>query len=78
MSDSEGIMFRGVRLDAYTPSGAYTPDDMADFLKRFQLHEALKLIGQLSQEWFLRKKAATIRVGVSPLATTFWHTSRCG
>jgi len=46
----------------------YSPEDIEGFLKRFQLHEALKLIGQLSQEWFFGKTPATKVIGGTPVA----------
>ena len=68
MSENNEATFAGVKIGVYESTGTYSSENIEQFLKRFQLHEALKLIGQLSQEWFFRKKPATEVVNGIPVA----------
>ncbi|HEX7999368.1 MAG TPA: hypothetical protein VF528_13360 [Pyrinomonadaceae bacterium] len=60
----------GIGLGAYSPAGnkSYSPDDIEGFLKRFQLHEALKLLGELSHKWFFRQQGAYRRIQGIPIS----------
>jgi len=64
------ITFAGKRLGVYTPRGgkSYTSDDIGDFLKRFQLHETLRLIGGLSHDLFFGKKDSDRRIEGVPIS----------
>lgn len=68
MSGLTKITYKGVKLSGYTPTGTYSPEDIGDFLRRFQLHEGLKLIGQCSQEWIFGQKPATKIIKGIPVA----------
>jgi hypothetical protein len=53
MSNHEYTL-HGKSLGVYTPRGgkSYKSADIGDFLKRFELHETLRLIGGLSHQLF--------------------------
>src|ERR1051325_11288908 len=54
----------------YTPKDgkSYSPADIADFLNKFQLHEALRIIGATSHDWFLTKEQTDVEVGGVPIS----------
>lgn len=43
----------GKNLIAYTPKGGkkYSPEDIGKYLKKFQLNEALRLVGEISYKY---------------------------
>lgn len=67
---SNEVTFVGKSFGVYTPRGgkSYTSDDISDFLKRFQLHETLRLIGQLSHELFFGKNQSDRRIEGVPVS----------
>lgn len=54
----------GKSVGVYTTKGnkRYEPDDISDFLKRFKLHEMLRLIGGLSHDLFFMEYAPDHRI----------------
>jgi hypothetical protein len=58
------------QISLYTPRDgrSYSAADVEHFLKRFQLHEALKLIGTISHDVFLKKEQADIVIRGVPLS----------
>lgn len=53
MAVRDEYLIDGKAIAVYTPVGnkAYSAKDISDFLRRFQLHDALRLIGSLSHKW---------------------------
>lgn len=58
------------QINLYTPRGgkSYSSGDIEDFLKRFQLHEALKLVGAISHAWFLKQEQPDVLVHGVPIS----------
>jgi hypothetical protein len=64
------VTFVGKSISVYNPRGgkSYRPTDIGDFLKRFQLHETLRLIGRVSHELFFGTKHSDRRIEGVPVS----------
>jgi hypothetical protein len=69
MSNSEYTL-HGKSIGVYTPRGgkSYTSDDIGDFLKRFELHETLRLIGAMSHQLFFMNNQPERRLEGVPIS----------
>jgi hypothetical protein len=67
---SNEITFVGKNLIGYMPRGgrSYTSDDIGDYLKRFQLHETLRLIGGLSHQLLSKKNESEHSIEGVPIS----------
>ena len=70
MVEKDEYIIAGKALGVYTPAGnkAYSPKDVSDFLRKFQLHEALRLIGSLSYSWSATQKEPVQKVRGVPVS----------
>jgi hypothetical protein len=60
----------GKAVTVYTPRNgkSYTSEEIGDFLKRFQLHEMLRIIGQVSHQLFFMKTEPEARIEGVPFS----------